>query len=195
MSSGCTEQHNISPEETIQAILEKAAILQSLYYELHRSTLVNTSVEQTTVMNIWEQAPYLKEEINDTASGITTTTIIIKRPEGTYRYDTLSNTYKQDTQIILPQQTISEMINDLRNNQTLTIIGTENISGKTTTILQYTPILSGNSTTMTLWIWNETGVPLKAVSTTESEETTVSMEYTYSNYSFETIPEDIFQIE
>jgi outer membrane lipoprotein-sorting protein len=87
------------------------------------------------------------------------------------------------------------VVQDLLNNQTITILGTETINGNTTTVIQYTPSQAGNSTTMKMWIWNEKGVPLKARSITKNEETDVTMDYSYSNYSFEDIPDSTFSIE
>jgi hypothetical protein len=191
--SGCTGQNNTSPE-TLRTILEKAATLKSMYYELDVSTIIDDSVRQTTTMKIWQQTPYLKEEVDSTSGNITTTQIIIKRPEGIYRYDDTLQTYELDPIVIIPQPSIAEMVKDLLNNQTLTIERTENISGKTTTILQYAPIQSGNSMTMEIWIWNEKGVPLKATSITKSEGITETKEYKYHEYSFEDIPEGVFNI-
>lgn len=195
MGSGCTEQNNQPAEETFQTILEKAAVLQSVYYELQISTMIIDSVEQTTTMKIWEQAPYLKEEINDTSGGITTTQNIIKRPEGTYRYDNISKTYELDPQLIIRQPSIAERTHDLRNNQTFTIVGTENISDIPTTIIQYHPNQGGNSTTITLWIWNDKGVPLKEQYVSNSEDTSVTITSLYNNYSFAEIPDSIFSVE
>jgi len=48
---------------------------------------------------------------------------------------------------------------------------------------------------MKMWIWNEKGVPLKALSTQTSEETTIMMDYEYSNYSFSDIPDSTFSVE
>lgn len=192
--SGCTGQNNTSQPETLQTILEKATVLKSVYYELDVANIIDDTVRLATSMKIWQQTPNLKEEVDSTSGNITITQIIVKRPEGIYRYDDTLQSYELDPAVIIPQPTIAELVKDLLNNQTLTIEGTENISGKITTIVQYTPIQSGNTTTMKIWIWNEKGVPLKATSITKSKEIIEIKEYKYHNYSFDDIPEGIFNI-
>jgi outer membrane lipoprotein-sorting protein len=195
MVSGCTQQNNSPSPESLQTILEKAAIIESMYYELETSTTISGSVEQISTMKIWQKTSYLKEEVNSTTGGITTTLTVITRPEGIYRYDATLNTYELDPLIVIPQVSTADMVNDHLNNQTITILGTETIDGNITTVIQYTPSQAGNSTTMKIWIWNEKGTPLKARSMTKTEETTVTTDYTYRNYSFSDIPNSIFSVE
>jgi len=195
MVSGCTQQNNSPSPESLQTILEKAAILESVYYELNTSTAISDSVEQIMTVKIWQKTPYLKEEVNSTTAGITTTFTVMKLPEGIYRYDATLNTYELDPLIVIPQLSTADVVEDLLNNQTITILGTETIDGKTATVIQYTPSQARNSTTIKMWIWNEKGVPLKARSITKNEETVITMDYTYSNYSFSDIPDSIFSVE
>lgn len=202
MSSGCTEQNKPSTEETVQTILEKAAILESVYYEIDTTLIIDGIIPQIKTMKIWQKTSYLKEEVNvtsvstnSTTGNITTTLTVIKRPEGFYRYDNVSQTYQLDSQLIIPQPSISDMIQNLLNNQTITIIGTENISGKPTTIIQYHPNQGGNSTTVTIWIWNEKGIPLKEQYVSNSEGTSVTIDSIYSNHSFADIPDSTFSVE
>ncbi len=105
------------------------------------------------------------------------------------------NTYELDPLIVIPQLSTADVVQDLLNNQTITTLGLETIDGKTATVIQYTPSQAGNSTTIKIWIWNEKGVPLKALSTQTSEETTIMMDYDYSNYSFADIPDSTFSVE
>lgn len=195
MVSGCTQQNNSPPPESLQTILEKAAIIESVYYELNTSTTISDSVEQIMTMKIWQKTPYLKEEVNSTTGGITTKLTVMKRPEGIYRYDAMLNTYELDPLIVIPQLSTADVVEDLLNNQTITILGTETTNGNTTTVIQYIPSQAENSTTIKIWIWNEKGVPLKARSITKNEETVITMDYTYSNYSFSDIPDSIFSAE
>ncbi|MBE3122012.1 MAG: hypothetical protein IMZ43_10975 [Thermoplasmata archaeon] len=195
MVSGCTQQNNSPSPESLQTILEKAAIIESVYYELNTSTTISDSVEQIMTMKIWQKTPYLKEEVNSTTGGITTTLTVMKRPEGIYRYDAMLNTYELDPLIVIPQLSTADVVEDLLNNQTITILGTETTNGNTTTVIQYIPSQAENSTTIKIWIWNEKGVPLKARSITKNEETVITMDYTYSNYSFSDIPDSIFSVE
>jgi outer membrane lipoprotein-sorting protein len=197
MISGCTQQKGSdqTSTESLQTILEKAAIIESVYYELATTTTISGAPVQTTAMKIWQKTPYLKEESNSTAGNITITLTVIKRPQGIYRYDPMLDTYELDPLIIIPQLSTTDMIEDLLTNQTITILGTETIDGKTATVIQYTPSQVGNSTTMKMWIWNEKGVPLKALSTQTNKETTITVDYEYSNYSFADIPDSTFSVE
>lgn len=194
LMSGCTEQNNSTKSETIQTILEKAAILETVSYKIDTEFLVNGAVQQTTTIHVWQKQPYLKEEESSTAGNITTTRTVIQRPEGLYRYDNESQSYELDTQLIIPQPSTVDMVSNLLNNQTLTIIGTETIDGKTTTVIQYSPDQVDESTIITLWIWNEKGVPLQERYTMENEEITVIIYSQYSNYSFEDIPDSLFSV-
>jgi outer membrane lipoprotein-sorting protein len=197
MISGCTQQQGLdkTSTESLQTILTKAAIIESVYYELDTSTTISGLVEQITTMKIWQKTPYLKEEKNSTTSNITTTLTVIKRPEGIYRYDATLNTYELDPLIVIPQLSTADVAQDLLNNQTITLLGIETIAGKTATVIQYTPSQAGNSTTIKIWIWNEKGVLLKALYTTVSEEANITMDYNYSNYSFSDIPDSTFSVE
>jgi outer membrane lipoprotein-sorting protein len=198
MISGCTQQQGSdqTSTESLQTILAKAETIGSVYYELATSTTMSGAPVQTTTMKIWQKTPYLKEEVNSTTAGITTTFIVIKRPEGIYRYDATQDIYEKVSQgIVIPQLSTGDTAKDLLNNQTITTLGTETIDGKTATVIQYTPSQAGNSTTIKMWIWNEKGVPLKARSITKNEETVITMDYTYSNYSFSDIPDSMFSVE
>jgi outer membrane lipoprotein-sorting protein len=197
MISGCIKQQESDQTsiESLQTILEKAAIIESVYYELDTSTMMSGAPTQNSTIKIWQKTSYLKEEVNSTTAGLTTTLTVIKRPEGIYRYDATLNTYQLDPLSVIPQLSTADMVKDLLNNQTITILGTENITGKAATIIQYTPSQAGNSTTIKMWIWNEKGVLLKTRSITKNEEINVTMDYTYGNYSFSDIPDSTFSVE
>jgi outer membrane lipoprotein-sorting protein len=202
LMSGCTEQNKPSTKETIQIMLEKAAVIESVSYEINTTFIIDGIIPQITTMKIWQKTSYLKEEVNitsvntnSTSGNITTTLTVIKRPDGLYRYDNISKTYQLDTQLILPQPSTTDMVRNLLGNQTLTSIGTENISGIPTTIIQYSPNQAVNTTTVTLWIWTEKGVPLKEQYTSNSQGTSVTINSIYSHYSFADIPESTFSVE
>jgi len=179
---------------TLQQILENALIIESMYYKLETSTAISSgTIMQNSTMKIWEKTPYLKEEALITAGNITTNLTIIKRPEGIFVYNPIQNRYILSPGSAVPQVPTPEAVNDLINNQTITILGAETIDGNQTTVIQYTPSQMGNSSTMKMWIWNEKGIPLKAVLTTTKEET-ITMTFLYSNYSFVDIPDNTFSV-
>ena len=202
LNSGCTQQQTPTPEETIQTILEKAAILETVSYQIDTTFVIDGIIPQTTTMKIWQKTPYLKEDVtittintNSSIGNMTTNLSVIKRPEGIYVYDNTTNSYQLNSQQIIPQPTTTDMVQNLLNNQTLTITGTENLSGIPTTIIQYHPNQGGNSTTVTLWVWNEKGVPLKEQYISNSEDTSVTITSLYNSYSFTDIPDSIFSVE
>jgi outer membrane lipoprotein-sorting protein len=202
LNSGCTQQQTPTPEETIQTILEKAAILQTVSYQIDTTFVIDGIIPQTTTMKIWQKTPYLKEDVtittintNSSIGNMTTNLSIIKRPEGIYVYDNTTNSYQLNSQQIIPQPTTTDMVQNLLNNQTLTITGTETLSGIPTTIIQYHPNQGGNTTTVTLWLWNDRGVPLKEQYISTAEGSIVTITSTYTNYSFEDFPDSIFTVE
>jgi outer membrane lipoprotein-sorting protein len=196
MISGCTQQQgsNQTSTESLQTILEKAETIESVYYELDSFTTITDAPGQNSTIKIWQKTPYLKEEMTSTTGNITTTFIVIKRPEGIYRYDATENRYQLFPGTI-SQPSFGETTKDLLNNQTITTLGTETIDGKTATIIQYTPNQTGNSTTMKMWIWNEKGVPLKALLTVIKGDISLTTDYQYSMYSFSDIPDSTFSVE
>jgi outer membrane lipoprotein-sorting protein len=198
--SGCTQQNPSSDQTkpptqmTLQQILEKALLIESMYYELETSTTMSSgTILQNSTMKIWEKMPYLKEEVLTTAGNITMNLTIIKRPEGLYVYNSIQHRYILSPGSAVPQDSTTETVKDLLNNQTITNLGTETIDGNQATVIQYTPNQRGNSSIMKMWIWNEKGIPLKAVLTTTKEET-ITMIFLYKNYSFVDIPDSTFDI-
>jgi hypothetical protein len=87
------------------------------------------------------------------------------------------------------------MIKDVVNNQTMTEYETEIIEGKKATVFEYSiPLLDENYMSMTLWIWNEKGVPLKACIDMTMEEMNMTMDFRFYNYSFADIPDSTFSV-
>jgi outer membrane lipoprotein-sorting protein len=201
MNSGCTEQKKPVTHEALQTILEKAAVIESVSYHINTTYLIDGIIPQITTMKIWQKPFYLKEEIttltistNSTQSNITTILTIIQRPEGIYRYDTTTGTYQLDPLQTIPQPSTTDTVQNLLENQTLTILGTEDLNGTPTTVIQYHPNQGGNATTVTLWIWDEKGVPLKE-QYTSTVEGSVTLTSFYTNYSFIDIPDSVFSVE
>jgi outer membrane lipoprotein-sorting protein len=196
--SGCTQQNTPSDQkppspETLEQILAKAETIKSVYYEISSSMTTNGTLMQNTTMKIWQETPYLKEEISYSVGNITTNLTIINRPDGTYRYDILQKKYVPVALITLPQPFTGEVAKDLLHNQTITILGNETIDGKKTTVIQYISNQTRNST-MKMWIWNEKGVPLKTYTTMEKQGIITALDYQYRNYTFSDIPESTFNI-
>lgn len=203
MISGCTQentpidQNNKPSTETLDQLLGKAHIIESIYYEMNISEYLSGEPLFYSDVKIWQEIPYVKETVSQSHAGIIVPEVsYINRPNGTYQYDEEQKRYRSDydPKVILPYRTISEIADDLLNNQILTILGTETVDGKTTTVLQYSSDESGNTTTMKMWIWNDYGVPIKATETRTRNEMTLTWEYSYHSYTFTDIPDSTFDI-
>lgn len=205
--SGCTQQENelqneqtVPPKtETIQDILSKAASIDSMYYEIALSMDMSTYGSQTGTMKIWQKKPYFKEEITTHTAGITTTITVIQQPNGTYLYEPLQGKYVLTTNIpsfaTALQYLDPTMIKDLINNQSLADFETDIIDGKKATIIDYSLSIPGdNQIAIQTWIWNEKGVPLKAYIDMAMDEFNMTMDFVFSNYSFNDIPDSTFDI-
>jgi outer membrane lipoprotein-sorting protein len=203
MISGCIQenspidQNNKPSSETLDQLLGKAQIIESVYYEINISEYLSGELIFYSDVTIWQETPYVKENVSQSHGGIILPEIsYIKSPNGTYQYDAEENRYRNDydPKVTLPYRTISEIADDLLNNQMLTSLGTETVDGKTTTVLQYSSDESGNTTTMKMWIWNDYGVPVKATETRMRNEMTLTWEYSYHSYTFTDIPDSTFDI-
>ncbi len=193
-----TIDSNTEEPETLQTILAKSDSIGSMSYEIY-ATITSPYGTQTLTMKIWQEKPYLKEEITSQTLGITNTIIVIVRPEGTYVYNTALGKYVLTTEV--PSYVTSlqyldpKMIKDLLNNQSITDYDTEIIDGKLATIIEYNiPLIGENHVAMKIWIWNAKGVPLKATMTMTMEQMTMTMDFVFKNYSFADIPDSTFNI-
>ena len=207
--SGCT-QHNTSADETkiettspilesLQTILAKSDTIEAMYYEIAASITVPQFGTQTASIKIWQKTPYLKEQITSVTSGITNTIMVIQRPEGIYTYNTAQGKYVMITgnasSIATSLQYLdSKMIKNYLNNLTSTDFQTEIIDGKEATIIEYSPLLGNNSMNIKMWIWNEKGVPLKALFNMTLYEKTMTMDFRFNNYSFSHIADSTFSV-
>jgi hypothetical protein len=184
--------------ESVQKMLEKAASIDSLYYEITMTMDMSQYGTQTATMKIWQEKPYFKQQITTTMGGATNTISVIQRPEGTYLYDTLQGKYVLTTDIpsftTSLQYLDSSMIKNLLTNQSFIQFETETIDGKLATAFEYTISLSGMNMTTKIWIWNEKGLPLKADMDMTMEEMTMTMDFIFSNYSFADIPDSTFNV-
>jgi len=212
--SGCTQQDssdytlssdkseiktNPPATETIQTILLKTETIESMYYEIDSSIYMSEFGTQTATIKIWQKSPYLKEQITSVTDGITTSITVIQRPDGIYMYDTKIGKYVLATEEVTSIATSlqyfdNKLIKNYIKNQTSTDFETETIDGKKATIIQYIPLQGEYPMTIKLWIWNERGVPLKAFIDMTMDDTTMTMQFHFSNYSFLEIPDSTFNV-
>jgi len=212
--SGCTQKNssndtsssdtsesktNPPPTETLQIILSKTETIESMYYEIDASIHMSEFGAQTGRIKIWQKSPYLKEQITSFTDGITTSVTVIQRPEGIYMYNPEIGNYivatEEATSIATSLQYFdSALIKNYINNQTSANFETETIDGKKATIIQYIPLEGESPMKIKLWIWNDIGVPLKAFIDMTMEDTTMTMDFKFSNYSFLDIPDSTFSV-
>jgi hypothetical protein len=214
MFSGCTQQESsvdpsVLDQATVQStyqetdsigeILEKTASIDSIYYEMTASINMSNFVSQQALMKIWKKGAYLKGEITSTTDGFTKTLSVIYRPEGIYMYNEESGQYElviEDTFNMLSfiQYFDSDLIKTYLQNQTVKDFETEIIDGKTATIIEYTPSVDTDLIMVKVWIWNEHGLPLKAIIDMDLKDFSMSIEVLFSNYSFSPISDEVFSI-
>ena len=186
-------------QESLQTILSKADAIGSMYYEIYGTITMSQYGSQTLTMRIWQEKPYLKEEITSQIAGITNTISVIVRPDGAYVYNPAQGKYVLTTEVpayVTSLQYLDpKMIKDLLNNQSITDFETEIIDGKMTTVIEYEmPLIGETLMTIKIWIWNEKGVPLKAYMTMTMKEMTMTMDFVFRNYSFSDIPDSTFNV-
>lgn len=206
--SGCTQENSSSDltkiqsgsptTESLETILDKTDSIESMYYEIAASITMPQYGTQTAAIKIWQKLPYIKEEISSVSGGATYTILVIHRPEGNYTYDTEQGRY-----VLTPNATSfatslqyldSGMIKSLLENQTVTNLAAETIDGKQATVIQYSLSMLGLNITIKMWIWNDYGVPLKAIIDMTMEETSMTMDFRFSKYSFSDIPDGTFSV-
>jgi outer membrane lipoprotein-sorting protein len=184
--------------ESVQGILDKAAAIDSLYYEIAMTMDMSQYGTQTATMKIWQEKPYFKQQITVSTGGTTNTISVIQRPEGTFLYNAAQEKYVLTTNISSYVTSLqyfdSQMIKNLLNNQSITHFETETIDGKITTTFEYTFSSMGMNMTAKIWIWNEKGLPLKAHMDMTMEQTSMTMDFIFSNYSFADIPDSTFNV-
>lgn len=189
-----------SPEpESLETILSKADAIGSMYYEIYVTITMPQYGTQTATMKVWQEKPYLKEEITTLTAGVTNTLLVIVRPEGTYVYNPTEGKYVLTAEV--PSYVTSlqyldpKMIKDLLNNQSITDFETEIIDGKLTTVIEYDlPLIGDSVMSIKVWIWNQKGVPLKAYIDMTMQEMTMTMDFVFRNYSFADIPDSTFDV-
>jgi outer membrane lipoprotein-sorting protein len=198
-SSDQSDVHSIPPtQESLLNILNKTDTIESLYYEVAATITMSSYGTQTATIKIWQKMPYIKEQVSMTMSGITSIVTVIHRPDGNYTYDTTKGVYMLTPNVSSFASSLqyfnSKMLKDYLNNQTMTNLQTETIDGKLATILEYTPLQAENHMTVKLWIWNEKGLPLKALMSMTMEQMTMNMSFMFKNYSFAALPDSTFSV-
>lgn len=195
LASGCTQQQQAPSEETLQQILSKGENVTQVYTEVDSVTAI-MGQNLTSTVKLWQKLPYMKIEMSmiNPYGGQTITTTYIMRPEGIYVYNSSQMTYVKMNNTPAPQQSFKEQIADMKRNPTLHEVGTDTIDGKAATIIEFTNNTAMFNITEQLWMWNEKGIPLKAVITEGMGSFVTTVTMTYKNFSFDAIPDSTFSV-
>jgi len=199
-SSEQTEKQVTPPiEESITTILSKTETIDSMYYEIDASIEMSEFGIQHALIKIWQKTPYLKEQIISDYNGISNSILVINCPDGTYIYDNDKETYimtMEDVSFFSAslQYFDSALIKTYLGNESLNTYDTEIIDGKQATIIEYSPMQDNNFVRIKMWIWNDKGVPLKALIDMTMEDMTMAMDFTFTNYSFTEISDSTFRV-
>jgi hypothetical protein len=206
--SGCTQENTSSDEKTVEStppteeslgsILEKTDSIDSMYYEM--TALINISGygSQTAQIQIWQKPPYVKEQITGLNAGVSSTIVVIHRPDGNYTYDAAQGKY-----VLTPEVTSfsswlqyfdSKTLKGLLDNQSLDNLQTVVFDGKAATLFDYSLSIQEVSISVQMWIWNEYGVPLKAYIDMDTKDMAMTLSLLFNNYSFSEIPDSTFNV-
>jgi outer membrane lipoprotein-sorting protein len=119
--------------------------------------------------------------------------IMIKRPDGVYVYNPVSQNYTK-TNATFSEISLEEQSHALLTNVSFIEVGNETINGNATTIIQYTTNGPGNSGTVKVWIWNEKGIPIKSEISMVKGSTTLMTKTEYVHFVFGDIPLSEFSV-
>jgi len=181
---------------SIQDLLNKAKSIGPVQYEKQSTTSFNNTPGITLTMKqkIWQKLPYMRIE---TSSSYGLTSVMIVRPEGAYTSSAGASysfiPYSSSTAAVL-LDTLQGNAQEMVQNNTLKIDGTESINNKITTIVEYTVERNGLTATTKSWIENDTGIPVKTETTTQIAGQTQTVVSESSNFVFGDIPDSMFDV-
>ena len=145
-------------------------------------------------VKVWQSSPSIRWET--TMEGITATAIA--HSGVVYIYEESEDKYWK-----MPSTKMSEyftiysydqLLKEIEKGTTLKVLKTELIDEKLTTVVQIT--ITGGIVPLKkkFWIWNEKGIPLKVEQTGKREGVVTTIEAKYTNFIFEDIPDNIFEV-
>jgi outer membrane lipoprotein-sorting protein len=163
--SGCTEK-NLSAEEIAAQIMDKQNSIQDYSYTLHTtSDLVEKTVESEDKFMI-KKPNMFKEIIIEPGTG--NQTIIVFDGEFMWNYHPDTNEVvktKLSGNPLPTQNDYLNMIGEIMNSTNVTLLGMENIDGRTAYLLETTEKETNVSSLLPdrtkIWIDKETWIPLK----------------------------------
>lgn len=197
-------------------ILEKLAAINSVYYEatsLMSSNPLMPGGEAISEEKIWFKDGYLRRDTYAEQANAKER-IVISTPEASYVYNSFSDEIvvkkmkkeERESPSRYERMLFYFLIGMLEKQKSVDILGTEEVDGKITTIIEYVASaakLKGKDRDIEkpeqkikAWIWNEKGVPLKHE--IKWQDIKFPVKYTniieYKNYSFDEIPAEIFEV-
>jgi hypothetical protein len=179
--------------EDIYEILSKSENINSIYMEgtMFVTGTGNPELDVFSELKYWIKDPYFKMEM----TAADTTTSVIGRPDGIYMYNPTLEVYELSGEgSSYSQQSISDMIEQMKASETLNVMGEENVNGRDTTIVQYTDSSLGVSVDSKFWIWNDRGLPVKMIVSMGVGETVMSTTMQFTSFDFSVISDEEFAV-
>jgi len=186
-------------EESIQDVLNKIKNVTSITYSTKQKMggYMNFDVTAKT----WKNHQYSRVDSDFGNLLDDRNSIEIKHPETRYLFRPYNKTYSTSNNFGWPQNPLEGFDNRIYlKENTYTVLGQEEIDGKETTVLEIKNQLGKMDELGKVWIWNETGFPLKELwesklSSGEDTSLNSTREITYTFHSFDEIPVSIFDVE
>ena len=179
-STETTTPNTTATENPLTELFSKWSSREAVRYDLH----VKTS-EMDITGNIWQKEG--KQRAEYIQDGQTFVMIFLLDEEIMYTYMPDENTA---TKMALDRNQIvhGTMENDMLEilDHDPVIAGTEEIDGKSCTVITFT----ADDNDITLWVWTETGFPLRTETTMNGEDTVME----FLNVDFSDIDDSVFEI-
>jgi outer membrane lipoprotein-sorting protein len=182
---------------TIEAVLRKADAIDSVQYEIHSKVSMPHTPEGTaipTTARVWQKIPYMRVESNSAGLG----SRMIVRPEGTYIHNPSEGGFVElpegSAGLRATPKSFKQLSQDILETPGLRLLGTESADGESAIVVEYDVSREEGSTTARVWFSEAMGVPLRMSSISLFGEQRMAMEVEYTNYRFDEIPDDVFEV-
>jgi outer membrane lipoprotein-sorting protein len=179
-STETTTPATTTTEDPLAGLLSKWTGSENVRYDLH---VVSAEMDMTG--KIWQKAG--KQRAEYIQDGQTIVMIFLLDEEIMYSYMPDQNTATKmalDTNQLVHGTMQGDMQDVLNNDPVIT--GTEEIDGKSCTVITFT----SDDNDITLWVWTETGFPLRTEAMINGEDTVME----FLNVDFSDIDDSVFEL-
>ncbi|MDR7666367.1 outer membrane lipoprotein carrier protein LolA [Methanosarcina sp. Z-7115] len=165
-ASGCTEK-NLSAEEITSHILDKENSTQDFSHTMHTTSYIGEKTEEIEYKTMFKK-PNMFKSIS-TKIGEQNQTVSVSDGKFLWIYIPDTNMVTKITLSKVPESTRNDYVNiieEFLNDTNITLLGVENIDGRTTYLLETTPKETDGDNKLTyktkIWVDQETWMPLKS---------------------------------